>query len=217
MKVCLFSSYFKNSSLPPYIKYYLLALRPHFDQIIFITNNDKYISEESHYWLNDNTDHAYFVKNEGLDFGMWQKALLATNSDTKDKWSEICLCNDSCICFAPLGNTLNRMRSKPESAVGLVKSHQILEHIQSYFMILRNDAIPVGFRHIQETNFADLSYDEVVKQGELALSEKLINEGISLGSLYEPTKDTDCNPSFSCFYELLDLGICPTTSTQSPL
>ena len=96
-RIVLFSSYFLSDELPFYIRFYLEKLQPHVKNIIFITNEEKTLNEESLIWLKNNTSHILFVKNEGYDFGMWQKAL---NTYNLDDYEEIVLCNDSCICFA---------------------------------------------------------------------------------------------------------------------
>ena len=46
-RIALFSSYFLTDELPFYIKFYLGKLQPHVNDIIFITNEDKKLNEDS--------------------------------------------------------------------------------------------------------------------------------------------------------------------------
>lgn len=203
-RVCLFSSYFSTSMVPKYVKYYINQLRSHFDTIIFVTNEDKVLDDLEVAWLQQNTDRLLFVKNEGLDFGMWKKALAFVDLNRID---ELCLANDSCLCFKPLDEVIHRARLMNSEAVGLVKAYQIREHLQSYFLLLRGKALPVFFQHIQETDFFSLDYTGVVIFGEIVLSAKLEQSNIALEALFSPTTSKEINPSFDEIYPMLKAGI----------
>ena len=203
IRVCLFSSYFSSQNVPEYIKFYIEQLRPHFDRLVFITNEEKQLDENAITWLAEHTDHWMSVKNEGYDFGMWSKALATIDASQID---ELCLTNDSCICFKPLTDTIEHARGG-EAAIGLVKSYEITEHLQSYFLIFRDQAIPIVLQHLSETDFSVMNYRNVVEHGELELSRKLLKAHIKLHGLYATEENEKINPSFYEIYPMLKTGI----------
>lgn len=203
-RVCLFSSYFNGGDIPEYVKYYVSQLRPHFDHLVFITNEEKKLTEDSIAWLQANTDQWMEVKNEGYDFGMWQKALATLDQGSID---ELCLANDSCVCIKPLSDVMHSARSCSFDVVGLVKSFEVQEHLQSYFLVLKARALPLVFDFLNQSEFARLEYGEVVLQGEIRLSRLFRDAGFKLHALFGAQTGVVMNPSFCEAIPMLQAGI----------
>ncbi|REH40381.1 rhamnan synthesis protein F [Paraperlucidibaca baekdonensis] len=203
--LCLFSSYFSTPSIPFFIRYYLSQLIPHCKKLVFITNNCRELDQESHDWLENNNIDLITVKNEGYDFGMWQKALRQLKN--LEYYDSLCLSNDSCICFAPLTSFFNLHYQKKSLATGLVKSHEKNEHLQSYLLLLSEKAKDLTIQHILSMKIESTNYDDVVQFGELGLSSFLRESNIPLIGLYEPTESKYENPSFMYCPKLLEAGM----------
>lgn len=203
--ICLFSSYFCATELPFFVRFYLEMLRPHFTRIIFITNNDRKIDESSMLWLSGFVDDVIFVKNEGYDFGMWQKAIQYVGDLSECK--RLGLINDSCICFAPLDDFFDWVNKEKLLAAGMVKSYEKKEHIQSFFVVLSGAAIQVAIKHVVEMKIEHMAYDAVVDEGELGLSAALLEAGICLSGKFGSMRNSFENPSFVNYLELFDGGI----------
>lgn len=203
--VCLYSSYFTQTRLPFFVRFYLEQLMPHFGRIVLLTNDDRALDQESVRWLAERHIELMPVKNEGYDFGMWQKALRRLGD--LSACSRLCLANDSCICFAPLTDFFAWVGSSHAEAAGLVTSWEASKHLQSYLLVFSGRAIPVAREHILAMNMVDAAYDDIVGAGELGLSQALLAADIPLASRYAPDRTGSRNPSLLHCAALLDAGM----------
>jgi len=177
MKICLFSSFFKNN-LPVYVETYAVEISRHFDLTIFVYACD-IGSEEPCFQANN----IRFLKviNEGLDFGMWLKAykiIAHMNINT------LCLANDSCILFQPLDAIINSFEKSESSLFGCTSSNQIFIHAQSYFLLLDKKGVEI-LSSLFLLNGILNSYDEVVNKYELGLSKAITSNGYKISSFME--------------------------------
>lgn len=203
--ICLFSSYFATSRLPFFVQFYLMQLKPHCARILLITNDDRTLDQSSINWLEQQNIELMLVKNEGYDFGMWQKAI--RHLGDLAEYNRLCLSNDSCICYAPLDDFFGWLNRAKPRASGLVKSFEKSPHLQSYLLAFSEEAKSLVVNYLKNICLEKGDYDEIVKQGELGLSQKISSAGIELEGYFEPTQATDENPSFLYFMNLLDQGI----------
>lgn len=205
MRLCLFSSYFAGESLPFFVRYYLRTLRLHFDRIVFLTNDNRPLDDESAAWLAAHVDEILPVRNEGFDFGMWQKAIRHLGG--LGGCRRVALVNDSCICFAPLDDFFRWADATDAPAMGMVRSNEIAPHLQSYFMLFSGAALPVVEKHVLGVDVVTAAYDDVVLRGELGLSAALRAAGIPLLARYSPEPDFDLNASFEYCDRFIDDGM----------
>lgn len=201
--VCLYSSYFTQTGLPYFVRVYLEQLLPHFGRIVLLTNDDRALDQESLQWLAARDIELMPVRNEGYDFGMWQKAIRRYPELAQSRC--LCLANDSCLCFAPLDDFM--AWASGTEAAGMVKSREDGEHLQSYLLVFSGRAIPVACQHVLAMNLADAGYDDVVHAGELGLSKSLTDAGIVLQARHLPDRHCDGNPSFLLCSALIDAGM----------
>lgn len=179
--LCLFSSYFMQCSLPYFIRVYLDDLRVHFPSLVFITNNEKVLDEESRNWLAERQIRLMLVANEGYDFGMWHKAF--TEIDTSEI-SELLLVNDSCIRFAPLAPLIAWCRQSGCNYAGLSDSNQHQRHIQSYFLLIRNRAVSDAIKYFRRIGVVTAGFEEVIRQYEIGLSQEMLRCGHRIGAYF---------------------------------
>jgi lipopolysaccharide biosynthesis protein len=136
--ICLFSSYFNQPGIPYYVKFYLEQIIPYFSETIFITN-EKELDEESQYFLNVNNISLLKVDNEGWDFGMWYKAMAQLDTT---HYQQIALINDSCILFKEPVAFFDWLKQSDGDVCGVTDSNAINYHLQSYFLVFNQKAIP---------------------------------------------------------------------------
>jgi hypothetical protein len=202
--ICFFSSYFKRSAVPYYVKFYLLELNRHYSQLVFITTDDKQISSVDKKWLDQNQIELMLVKNEGYDFGMWYKAFKRYDANSFD---QIGLVNDSCILFKKLDPVFEWINKSEGDYFGLVDSSQVAHHIQSYFLVIKKKAIPFIIDHFNKNGILQNITDVIIKY-EVGLSQYLINNSLVIKAMYSNMDQPgDYNPSFIKAHELILRGI----------
>lgn len=200
-KVCLFSSYFKSNQIPYYVKFYLKELRRFFDQVVMLTNNDRDIEAADVGWLAAEGIDLMLVPNEGFDFGMWQKAQPLLDLGRLER---LALVNDSCVCLAPLDTLFQWMERQTALVLGVTKSNERSEHIQSYFICLEGDAVKVAIDYLRGADFGLLGYEDVVIFGEIGLSRRLQGSGLELAAVVELKEG---NPVLHQPWLVLDSGV----------
>src|ERR1700722_9889847 len=96
--ICFFSSYYIQSNLPTYVKFYLEELTKHFTETVFITSQKETPSQDRAF-LEEKKIRLIQTANEGYDFGMWYKGIKEYNISEYDSVGFV---NDSCILFGKL-------------------------------------------------------------------------------------------------------------------
>ncbi len=200
--ICFFSSYFNESGIPYYVRFYLDQLAPFFSKIVFITN-DKKLSDDSLSYLKEKNIAFMPVKNEGWDFGMWYKAFKVYDILSFDR---IGLVNDSCILFKPPHHFFNWLEKSELDYCGMVDSNAISYHLQSYFLIINKKAIPDAYQYFME-NCILANVKEVIHTYEIGLSRYLIHKGHRIGACYT-TKEYkgEYSPTFFMTKTLIEKG-----------
>lgn len=203
-RLTLFSSYFETGLMPKYIRYYLEYLRPHSTTLIYITTDDKKLSSEDIEWLNTHTDEFLQVKNEGFDFGMWQKAL---NKYNAFEYDELCLANDSCVCFSDLNQYFEWHNTTIAEMTSMTSSNQVAFHLQSFFLTIKKSILHSVVSYIKEISITDSTILEVIAKGEVGLSQYLIKENIKIEGWYTCSPSDMGNPTFAHAVDLINFGV----------
>ncbi|HXC03332.1 MAG TPA: rhamnan synthesis F family protein, partial [Bacteroidia bacterium] len=177
--ICYFSSYFESDQIPYYIRYYLLELKRHCNRAILITN-DKKLNDDSLSFLRNSSIELLLVKNEGFDFGMWAKALLKY---PPDGYERVILANDSCVLFRKLDAAFERINSEGWDYSGMIDSNQIAYHIQSYFLVVRKEAIEALCSFLKEEPLA-ADMPDTIHRYEVGLSQYMLSKGLRIGAVY---------------------------------
>ncbi|MES2568229.1 MAG: rhamnan synthesis F family protein [Bacteroidota bacterium] len=201
--ICLFSSYFNQSSIPYYVRFYLENIIPYFSETLFITN-EKELDEESLYFLNVNNISILIVKNEGWDFGMWYKAI--SQLDERE-YQQIALVNDSCILFKKPTHFFDWLKQSKADVCGVTDSSAIHYHIQSYFVVFNQKAIPEMVAYFNQYQLLR-DVKEVIEIYEVGLSKLLQSKGLKLDACYSTKEYTgEFSPTFYLADKLLKDGI----------
>lgn len=116
--------------------------------------------------------------NEGLDFGAWQFLLRTGCAKDADL---IVLANDS--VFGPVRDLrpiLRDMLSRDLDIWGMVESHEVAWHLQSWFIAMRAETLQrPAIMRVLELPFASMSKAEIVLHGEIGLGCAIRAEGLS--------------------------------------
>lgn len=177
--ICFFSSYYITPDFPNYIKFYLSELKRHFSEVVFLTN-EKNISPNDIQFLSSNDIPYKLYKNEGFDFGMWYKAFLEYDIT---KYDRIGLVNDSCILFNKLDFYFDWLDEQAIDYSGFTDCNLIKYHIQSYFIVINQRAIPHIMKYF-EANGIISDFTQLIKTYEVGLCSYLINAGMNLAAYY---------------------------------
>lgn len=203
--ICFFSSYFNGEDIPYYIRVYLSELSGHFTDVILLTN-EKELGEDSTHFLKSINALYRVYPNEGLDFGMWQKAFKEFNIYDYDR---IGLINDSCILFRKLDDVFERINKSDFDYCGLLASSQVEWHIQSYFLILNKKAIePVKNYFIQHGITSD--FESTIHTYEVGLTKHMQSLNLKTGVLFNSDlSSSKFNPSY--------MDVVPLIKKEFPL
>lgn len=205
MRLCLFSSYFTTPALPPYVRYWLTELRNHCDRVVLLTNDDKTLDDESLAWLNAHAVELLPVRNEGFDFGMWQKALRQIDTAGCEG---LVLANDSCILYAPLDEFFAWVDASGLDVGGMLESQAYTRHLQSFLLVFRHKAVVHARDFILARPVEGMAYDQIVGTFELGLSRSMLAAGFRFGAQFptRPRHPLD-DPSYFFADELVDAGL----------
>lgn len=206
MRLCLFSSYIGPPRIPDYVKYYLTQLLPHHDRTLLLVNDDQPLPASETQWLADHGIGFMPVRNEGYDFGMWQKALAREETAGITR---LTLANDSCILFAPLTGFFRWFDQSQLDVGGMLESQAYGRHLQSFFLVFRGERAQEAADYIGAHPVQSLSYQQIVETFELGMSRKFFQEpGCRVGAMFPvvPRAPLD-DPSYFFMDELLRAGL----------
>ena len=201
--ICLFSSYFSGETIPYYIQFYLEGIAPFFDEILFITNT-KDLNASSQQYFKDKSIECMFVEDEGWDFGMWYKAMQCKNISN---YNRLGLINDSCVLFKKPDAFFQWLSSSDFDYCGMVDSTAVSYHLQSYFLIVNQKAIPAVIDYFR-ANGIKQNIQGVINTYEIGLSSYLIKHGYKIGAFYSTTAYSgEYSPTYYLVEDLINNGV----------
>ncbi|MFN6380056.1 MAG: rhamnan synthesis F family protein [Flavobacteriales bacterium] len=201
--ICFFSSFFVGGKIPYYVEYYLTQCRQHFDEFIYLYN-EQILDASSADFLAQNNIQAFPVKNEGYDFGMWYKAFKSIDSQS---YHTVALINDSCILFRPMDDVFKAIQNSKAHYIGMLRSDRYAPHIQSFFVIIKDEAVPAAFEYFLQKGIVS-DYRQVIQTYEIGLSQHMIQQGFHIEGLYNKGFESfEKNPSFARVKELIEEGM----------
>lgn len=206
MRLCLFSSYVGSPRIPDYVKYYLTQLLAHHDRTVLLVNDDHPLPAAELQWLAGRGIGFMPVRNEGYDFGMWQKALAREESVGITR---LTLANDSCILFAPLTDFFRWFDESQVDVGGMLESQAYGRHLQSFFLVFRGERAQEAADYIRAHPVQSLSYQQIVETFELGMSRKFFQDpGCRIGAMFPvvPLAPLD-DPSYFFMDDLLRAGL----------
>ncbi|MCS7020064.1 MAG: rhamnan synthesis F family protein [Bernardetiaceae bacterium] len=180
--LCLFSSYFEQAAIPNYIRYYLLELRKH-AQELWLLSNKKVLTDESEQFLAQHNIRILLLPNKGYDFGQWYAALQQIDLLQFDR---LILANDSCILFRPLDTVIQWFENSGLDYAGITDSIEDAYHVQSYFLMANKNALPPIAYYFQMNGIAEgmgKRRRKVIETYEIGLSQYLLSQQLSIGAM----------------------------------
>lgn len=192
-RVAVFASYDKDGIVHDYVLGYLKYLKEVSDKIIFIADN--YASEQEKNKIKDLVDFAEFLSHGEYDFGSYKRGFYyAKSKGWLDNANELIFCNDSCFCVSSLTPIFENMDKRVCDFWGMTKSHQINDHLQSYFIVFNAKVFnsKVFLNHLDSITHKD-NFMDIVKCYEVPFTSKLVDYGFVCGEYIQ--FDDNCNPT----------------------
>lgn len=193
-RIAVFAAYDKDGIVHDYVLGYLKYLKEVADKIIFIADN--YADEKEQNKLKELVDYAEFSPHGEYDFGSYKRGYhYAKMNGWLDRANELIFCNDSCFCISSLMPVFETMRKKSWDFWGMTKSHEIQDHLQSYFLVFNSKVFNSAafINHINSITHKN-SFIDIVRCYEVPFTFKL-NQASFVSSEYIQF-NTGINPNF---------------------
>lgn len=147
-RIAIFASYNSEGVIAEYVLYYLRGLKKVAEEIIFIADNS--VSPEEEVKLKGLVTYSKCERHGCYDFGSYRRGFeWADANGLLDDADELIFCNDSCYGpIYPFEKVFAKMAQKECDFWGMVESHEIRSHLQSYFLVFKNKVF-------QSQNFKD--------------------------------------------------------------
>jgi len=180
--VCVFSHFDAAGRILPYVQRYLSELgRCGFE--IHLVSTSPNLSASDRREVERHGIRVHCRENAGMDFASWQWALHHVVSLAEVDW--LLLTNDS--VFGPifdLGPLFRSQFAANRDFWGITDSYELDWHLQSYFLCFRGDvARSEAFRKAFAMDFANLTKQSIINNGEISLSQSLVRSGFHGGAV----------------------------------
>jgi len=209
--ICLFAHFDGNHQVDPYVLFYLRALYDAGFSTIFITPCA--ISAEDEERVRKFCCDVIRRTNSGLDFGSWSDAFQLYSGRFKGR---LLLANDS--VYGPMSDLkelLSRLTAEKADFYGLVECNKIAPHLQSWFLLFEPHVVTSSaFHEILNQDFGQMSKIDVVKNGEVGLTQKLNAVGFQYRALVafpneHPLGKIGFNPMHILWREIMEYELLP--------
>jgi rhamnosyltransferase len=174
-RAAIFAHFNLNNQIANYVFHYIKSLLSVVDKVIFVSTSD--LPADAIQKLKSMNCDVIIRENIGYDFMSWKVGLQTLSLNDYD---EIIICNDS--VFGPLygfDKLFKKMENLPVDFWGITNSYEINEHIQSYFIVFRKQAMQSqNFDFFWKTIKHEKSKYDIVKNYEITLTDTLRKEGL---------------------------------------
>lgn len=183
--VCLFAHFDKDGIVADYVLRYLKKIRELKFSVVFISTAKLSPSETK--TLCDDCSDVIFRENTGLDFGSWSAGFAKHEAEINGR---LLLANDS--VYGPIGSlatAFDRLTNMPADFYGFVESVESAPHLQSWFLLFEPWVVQSReFRAILSQPFSAMTKKEIIANGELGLSERLVGASFKYTALYQTSR-----------------------------
>ena len=211
MKWVVYSSFDADGRSTPYAAEQVAAYRALGFEVLIVDTSPFLSDDRKRDW--DAGATRWFQRpNVGHDFGSYRAGaeMLVNELGLAPQRLDLLLANDSCFGpFVPLGQVFSHFDEfdrEEKRVFGITDSHQILVHLQSYWIYFRSNVTPLALEFLRNMTLA-ADREEAIRHGELAMSEYLRAQGCVL-TAYAPV--VEMVSSFAKFRgslpSLLELG-----------
>jgi len=164
---------------------YIEELQKYFDKVIVITNvkpkNDKF--------------EYLILPNRGYDFGYFYRAI---NQTDMSKYNFLGLINNSNILLKnkSLNSFFSWCKLNDSNFCGITDSFEKTYHIQSHFLIFKNNAINLLIEYFKDVEFEKFFLIKnkkklrhaIINEVEIGLSQFMIRKGLKVASWFKADK-----------------------------
>lgn len=200
-RLCLFACRPVNlgQHLPQDTLCYVSALSKGFDRVVVILAIDDGCHIDDEQRVLGQTPLANVrlvcVPNMNLDFGAWGSVLKHIQyDDVRHHLQEIALINDSCILLDTLPPmppvSLSVYNDQTPTCWGVVKSYEISEHLQSFYIVfLHRESVQLllkYFESIAPLLQSPMDKNDVIHVCEVGLSQYMVKNGVRLVGSFDP-------------------------------
>ncbi|MCC0808928.1 hypothetical protein FPV16_22455 [Methylobacterium sp. W2] len=180
-KLCLFAHFDQDDLVADYVIYYLEAIRAVGFEIVVISTSR--LSMEDVFRLQSVAHDVLLRENKGHDFASWA---LGIERYAELVSGQLMIANDS--VYGPIGDlnrTLERLTSIPADFYGMIESAEIAPHLQSWLIVFEPAAhFSAAFRTLFRQDFYKMSKIEIIRNGEIGLSQSLLSHGFRMRSIF---------------------------------
>lgn len=206
--VCIFSHFDAAGRILPYVQRYLSELRRCGFELHLVSTSPA-LDASDRREVERAGVRVHCRENTGMDFASWQWALQHVVPSAELDW--LLLANDS--VFGPIFDLEPIFRSQFAADCdfwGMTDSYEVAWHLQSYFLCLRGNVVrSEAFRNIFATDFAKLTKDSIIRNGEVSLSQSLLSSGFRSNAicpfdrLRRSRTPADCNATHFYWDQLI--------------
>jgi lipopolysaccharide biosynthesis protein len=174
-RLAIFAHYDGDVEIKPYVVTFLRSLREICDEIVFVSTTA--LSEVELEKVRQFCERTQLRANAGYDFGMWQHALSALDLSNVD---ELVLTNSSVFGpVYPLAPIFEQMAERDCDFWGMTDSFEIRWHLQSYFLVLKRQALSApAFAQFFSGVLPYRDKEQVIRSYELGLTQFLREHGL---------------------------------------
>ena len=193
-RVAIFASYSKDGIIPEYVLYYLQGLKMVTEEIVFVADNELLPDEQEK--LKDLVRYSKCERHGCYDFGSYRIGLeWAEKNGILDDADELILCNDSCYGPAyPFEKVFAEMNKKECDFWGMVESHEMKTHLQSYFLVFKKAVFQSSsFKEYVHSFEKQEDFWGYVKKYETNFAGHLSEAGFTFASYINPAQYEELN------------------------
>ena len=183
-RALVFAHYDKDNLVAPYVLYYLKALQTVASTVIFVSTST--LSDETKEALSPYCEKVIPRDNEGYDFMSYKIGLSHLDYTQYD---EVILCNDSVYGpFYPLIDAFHTMQTKTVDMWGMTDNHERSYHLQSYFLVCRQNLLQSdAFKNFWDSVDTLSDKERIIELYEIGLSTHMLKEGFHLDAYSKVT------------------------------
>lgn len=193
-RVAIFASYSKDGIIPEYVLYYLQGLKMVAEEIVFVADSDVQPGEEDK--LKGLVRYSKCGRHGCYDFGSYRIGFeWAEKNGVLNDADELILCNDSCYGPAyPFEKVFAEMNKKECDFWGMVESHEMKTHLQSYFLVFKKAVFQSSsFKEYVHSFEKQDDFWGYVKRYETNFAGHLSEAGFTFASYINPAQYEELN------------------------
>ena len=200
-----FVTHSPDNHLRPHVRGYLEALiREGIGVVLIVVADSGFVSDEP--WLSDLVDGLFVRENGGFDFAAWAHVLQLQNQ--LHDADALYLLNDSVlgpVSADAFHTAIERVRSTPGDLVGMTENYDRGWHIQSYFLVLRQQALhSTAWRKFLHHIESLANKEDAIDVYEVKLAAEMVKAGLRAGVAFKTNFRSD--PTVYRWRELLEDG-----------